>query len=565
MTGARKIEANRRNARASTGPRTGAGKARAAQNARRHGLNLPARYDPTRAAEIVALARAIAGADAGANAASSHPGSPPPRSMSSGPGARAWTSIRRRCASAMPSRGLRRSTATRGARCRCANARCATSTMRPIELLLACWPAFRRREATAQGAQQPGNGGLGAAGVSFKLSASSIYPWDGPEAALIRSMIAESLRPTRSLSGHFDKTKPTARMPRVTESSPRSRVGKDADPELASHHTNGAAPCPRVTREVERPTRGQGAQGRATNENRSQAPCPPYGSHAGVTLPAHFDKTKPTARMPRVTESSPRSRVGKGADPELASHHPNGAAPCPRVTREVERPTRGQGAQGRATNQNRSQAPCPPYGSHAGVTLPAYFDKTKPTARMPRVTESSPRSRVGKGADPELASHHTNGAAPCPRVTREVERPTRGQGAQGRTANQNRSHAPCPPYGSHAGVTLPAHFDKTKPTARMPRVTESSPRSRVGKGADPVLASHHTNGAALCPRVTREVERPTRGKGAQGRATNQNRSQAPCPPYGGHAGVTLPAHFDKTKPTAKRHTGRFRFNQPRGW
>ena len=66
MTSARKIEANRRNARASTGPRTGAGKARAAQNARRHGLNLPARYDPARSGEIVALARAIAGADAGA-------------------------------------------------------------------------------------------------------------------------------------------------------------------------------------------------------------------------------------------------------------------------------------------------------------------------------------------------------------------------------------------------------------------------------------------------------------------------------------------------------------------
>ena len=43
----RKAEANRRNARASTGPRTVAGKARAAQNARRHGLNLPARYDPS--------------------------------------------------------------------------------------------------------------------------------------------------------------------------------------------------------------------------------------------------------------------------------------------------------------------------------------------------------------------------------------------------------------------------------------------------------------------------------------------------------------------------------------
>ena len=66
VTSARKIEANRRNARASTGPRTVAGKARAAQNARRHGLNLPARYDPSRAGEIDALARAIAGADAGA-------------------------------------------------------------------------------------------------------------------------------------------------------------------------------------------------------------------------------------------------------------------------------------------------------------------------------------------------------------------------------------------------------------------------------------------------------------------------------------------------------------------
>ena len=61
-----KIEANRRNARASTGPRTAAGKARAAQNARRHGLNLPARYDPSRSGGIVTLARAIAGTDAGA-------------------------------------------------------------------------------------------------------------------------------------------------------------------------------------------------------------------------------------------------------------------------------------------------------------------------------------------------------------------------------------------------------------------------------------------------------------------------------------------------------------------
>ena len=41
MTSARKIAANRRNALASTGPRTAAGKARVAQNARRHGLTLP--------------------------------------------------------------------------------------------------------------------------------------------------------------------------------------------------------------------------------------------------------------------------------------------------------------------------------------------------------------------------------------------------------------------------------------------------------------------------------------------------------------------------------------------
>jgi hypothetical protein len=66
VTSARRREANRRNARSSTGPRTSAGKARAAQNARRHGLSLPARYDPSRWDEIEALARAIVGADADA-------------------------------------------------------------------------------------------------------------------------------------------------------------------------------------------------------------------------------------------------------------------------------------------------------------------------------------------------------------------------------------------------------------------------------------------------------------------------------------------------------------------
>ena len=65
MTSARKLEANRRNARASTGPRTAAGKARAAQNARRHGLSLAALCNPSCSGEVEALARAIAGADAG--------------------------------------------------------------------------------------------------------------------------------------------------------------------------------------------------------------------------------------------------------------------------------------------------------------------------------------------------------------------------------------------------------------------------------------------------------------------------------------------------------------------
>jgi hypothetical protein len=68
VTSARRRDANRRNARLSTGPRTSAGKARAAQNARRHGLSLPARYNPSWCEEIEALARAIAGASADVDA-----------------------------------------------------------------------------------------------------------------------------------------------------------------------------------------------------------------------------------------------------------------------------------------------------------------------------------------------------------------------------------------------------------------------------------------------------------------------------------------------------------------
>jgi hypothetical protein len=59
VTSERKREANRRNARASTGPRTAAGKARVAHNARRHGLNVAVALDPALAADAEALARAI--------------------------------------------------------------------------------------------------------------------------------------------------------------------------------------------------------------------------------------------------------------------------------------------------------------------------------------------------------------------------------------------------------------------------------------------------------------------------------------------------------------------------
>jgi hypothetical protein len=64
VTSARKIQANRENARASTGPRTVAGKVKVASNARKHGLTISVLADPTRAAELDDLAREIAGADA---------------------------------------------------------------------------------------------------------------------------------------------------------------------------------------------------------------------------------------------------------------------------------------------------------------------------------------------------------------------------------------------------------------------------------------------------------------------------------------------------------------------
>jgi hypothetical protein len=58
--------ANRRNARRSTGPRTASGKARAAQNARKHGLRAAALRDPAMTKNIAELARKLAGPGADA-------------------------------------------------------------------------------------------------------------------------------------------------------------------------------------------------------------------------------------------------------------------------------------------------------------------------------------------------------------------------------------------------------------------------------------------------------------------------------------------------------------------
>jgi hypothetical protein len=63
VSSARKIAANRTSARSSTGPRTAQGRARAARNALRHGLNVPVYSDPAMTEERDMLAREIAGAE----------------------------------------------------------------------------------------------------------------------------------------------------------------------------------------------------------------------------------------------------------------------------------------------------------------------------------------------------------------------------------------------------------------------------------------------------------------------------------------------------------------------
>jgi hypothetical protein len=61
VTNPRRIQANRANARLSSGPKSVAGKTRSARNAFRHGFNVPVALDPDLAGDVEALTRRLCG------------------------------------------------------------------------------------------------------------------------------------------------------------------------------------------------------------------------------------------------------------------------------------------------------------------------------------------------------------------------------------------------------------------------------------------------------------------------------------------------------------------------
>jgi hypothetical protein len=71
-TSTARARASRANARKSTGPKTPAGKAASARNARRHGLSLPVLRDPDFAPEVGSLARRITHSVVGGDADPRH-------------------------------------------------------------------------------------------------------------------------------------------------------------------------------------------------------------------------------------------------------------------------------------------------------------------------------------------------------------------------------------------------------------------------------------------------------------------------------------------------------------
>jgi hypothetical protein len=64
LTSDRKLQANQKNCLSSTGPRTAAGKASAAKNARRHGLSVPVLSDSAWSPQVERLAAEIVGPNA---------------------------------------------------------------------------------------------------------------------------------------------------------------------------------------------------------------------------------------------------------------------------------------------------------------------------------------------------------------------------------------------------------------------------------------------------------------------------------------------------------------------
>jgi hypothetical protein len=64
MSSSGRLKTNRANARASTGPKTARGKARASRNAYRHGLNIPVLSDPILSKDVETFASDIAGRSA---------------------------------------------------------------------------------------------------------------------------------------------------------------------------------------------------------------------------------------------------------------------------------------------------------------------------------------------------------------------------------------------------------------------------------------------------------------------------------------------------------------------
>jgi hypothetical protein len=59
MTSPRRVRANRSNSLLSTGPKTETGRAKSAQNARRHGLRVPVLCDPALAQDVERIAKDI--------------------------------------------------------------------------------------------------------------------------------------------------------------------------------------------------------------------------------------------------------------------------------------------------------------------------------------------------------------------------------------------------------------------------------------------------------------------------------------------------------------------------